>query len=819
MTTQTKCEFCDKRGLPILLVRDAVAPAGEGAPLAPSLPIELSPTAAHYTKRLLRSGYVNVFDEARRRWEGYFLTKEGYFFKLLKTPDAIPPVPTKPFNCPDEGHRAMASCITVSDPRNATKIWIGFSDVLWTEAIRKANENPNHRKRHMVEIDVRAALKGMSMPHLRIAQASSIIAEYAMKPEKAMSAFARNPFKFSVRSNHAERLIQECNALRAGGLIVTLPDPVGIVQELAFLMKRNADLFTSKNPENRRKLSTDIVIDGLEHAIRKQAQVGEITAADTLADEQVAADPLGHWMSKNTRMKTESLRTKSSAELHHASDEVWAKYAAKFDPDERVAWQKEFRNKLVDFDAKYIAPLASSHVLWMKSAELAAYFECNFDDFDPHVGAVYTATVAHCMMATQDKASCSSLYETWLNGDVTDTKNLLLRAMVFNQKIVAEKIKEATAISKDPRQIPWDNLFAIYAESVGKIREGIQDAAAQLLTQTTTSLAEAFSKIMDGSPGFRAALIAAGLFSGHPIILCEVIGTRREVQEYLIRQLQYANGRPASQKQLRVSVDLEMRRRQIHGVSMEGTTKQKFIIAIDKEMATNVPRDMSRRQQIDQLAKSLKTMGEIEKLNLERWRTVINQNVRLGLIAGILQFVSLSKLMSDEEKALSHDKADAANRRYAGIAAISATISDIIGNAIAGRASLGLRYGQGITSFAEALKILGKGLGVATGLFVVGLDLYAGYKEFKEGSNGLVILAYAASGVAGIGLTIALIVGASIPIFALLIIVIIGIGILIAFVKDNPIQDWLERCSWGKLKDQRYPNLAVEQAQFEKAIS
>ena len=212
-------------------------------------------------------------------------------------------------------------------------------------------------------------------------------------------------------------------------------------------------------------------------------------------------------------------------------------------------------------------------------------------------------------------------------------------------------------------------------------------------------------------------------------------------------------------------------------------------------------------------------MGEIEKLNLERWRTVINQNVRLGLIAGILQFVSLSKLMSDEEKALSHDKADAANRRYAGIAAISATISDIIGNAIAGRASLGLRYGQGITSFAEALKILGKGLGVATGLFVVGLDLYAGYKEFKEGSNGLVILAYAASGVAGIGLTIALIVGASIPIFALLIIIIIGIGILIAFVKDNPIQDWLERCSWGKLKDQRYPNLAVEQAQFEKAIS
>lgn len=32
MLASKKCEFCDKRGLPLLLVRDAVVPARSGAP-------------------------------------------------------------------------------------------------------------------------------------------------------------------------------------------------------------------------------------------------------------------------------------------------------------------------------------------------------------------------------------------------------------------------------------------------------------------------------------------------------------------------------------------------------------------------------------------------------------------------------------------------------------------------------------------------------------------------------------------------------------------------------------------------------------------
>ena len=64
MTNEKKCEFCDKRGVPILPLRYAIAPAGAGAPAVATVGIVPSATAAHYTRRLLRAGYLYVYDVA-----------------------------------------------------------------------------------------------------------------------------------------------------------------------------------------------------------------------------------------------------------------------------------------------------------------------------------------------------------------------------------------------------------------------------------------------------------------------------------------------------------------------------------------------------------------------------------------------------------------------------------------------------------------------------------------------------------------------------------------------------------------------------------
>jgi hypothetical protein len=816
------CEFCDKRGLPLLLVRDGVAPAAAGAPLAQDLSIALAANAAHYTKRLLRSGYVNVYDEARKRWETYFVTPEGYFFKILQTPGVTPTLPLKPFNCPDERHREVASCITVPDPKNASTIWIGFSDVRWTDAVRQANEDPGYRNRHMVEIDVKAALDECGVPHTRpIGWVSEVVAEYAMAPKQAKAAFDWAPFPFDIRHGRAERLKHECEAMRPGkGLIVTIPDPAGIVQELAFLMKQNAHLFTG-HPKNQRKLAASAVIDQIEEAVRTQAERNEIAAAEEFANQQIAAG--SRVFSESMRKQIEDIRV-TPAEATRAADNAWKKYDEKFDNVGRQAWQKAFHREFSAYDEKFIAPLALNHVEWMKSTTLYNYFDCNYDGNDAESGAVYTAVVTHCIASTQDKQACSTLYDEWLKGDITDTTKIVLRAMVLNQKNIADAVKNAATVSIDLRQIPWDNLFGVYTNSVKRLSETAQDASAHLIAELAGPLARVFNKVLDGSAGFRAAIMATGLISGHPVVMCEVTGNRKQFRAHVIRELIRASGQSVSDNQMRRAVAAELKRQQIRGVSLEGSTRRRFVMLVDKEMIANMPNGLSMEEKAIRLAKSLKKVEDIEALNLGRWRTVIDQQVRFGVVAGILQAISLTKLIADEEKSLANEKQDATLRSYAGMLAFAGTTSEVIGKALAARAAQGLRFGQGIVS-AVGIKLAHYGgvVGLFAGLFVAGLDGMKAYTEYQENASKLVVGAYIGSAVVSVGLSVALagtfmLGAATIPVIGILLLLLIGISILIEYIKDNPVQDWLERCPWGGLVAQRYPDLATQQAQLLQAL-
>jgi hypothetical protein len=83
------CEFCDKRGLPLLIARYALAPAAAGAPktrvfdTGSSKPLLApDPKLAHYTRRLLRPGYLYVYDEKRQRWQGYFVNQDAYLMQF-----------------------------------------------------------------------------------------------------------------------------------------------------------------------------------------------------------------------------------------------------------------------------------------------------------------------------------------------------------------------------------------------------------------------------------------------------------------------------------------------------------------------------------------------------------------------------------------------------------------------------------------------------------------------------------------------------------------------------------------------------------------
>lgn len=825
-TTAKKCEFCDKRGLPLLLVRDAIAPAGAGAPPSADQPHELVGNAAHYTKRLLRSGYLNVYDEARKRWEVYFVTSDGYYFKVSQISGVVPVLPKKPFNCPDEGHAAVASCITVPDPVNATRVWIGFSETLWTAGVRKKNESPAYRKRHMVVVDVKAALAGNKVMHTRpISQVPAIVAEYAMSKDKGLKAFAWNSTAFVPRQGRAERLQKECDALRPGkALIVTVPDPVGITHELALLTQHKVEEFTQE-PLRRRLLLADQRIAAVEQGIRDRAKLLEQKTAEDLANQQAQSSGLLLWLSGDARKQNESLRHVSPSEAKRAADQQWASYQEKFYVKERETWRQDYLKKLNEHDKNIVAPLSASHVGWLRSEDLAAYFECNFDSKDPATSADYIRIFNLCGVGTQDKGPAVEQYKKWLEGDFRDTKNLMLRMLVGNQDKIADAVQKAAETKIDWRSIPWDNLFAIFKETLGRFATHAYNAFTDAIVTYAGAIAGVFHRALDSKYGVRGAVMALGLISGHPITVITLTGKRKEFRAAVAKAIIARSGVALDPRKLSAAIGAEMTLQGLDGVRMDGDVRLTYMAPINSQIA-GMPSGLTPEEQVSWAVKNMLSAKAIDELNAARFRNVISVDVRGGMVAAILQAISLSKLLEDDTKALDNSSVDARARLVAGMAALTATTGEIVGNMW--RGALALRSSTTIASTAPAkLLLVARYLGIAAGVTVAVFDGIQGYKAFHEGQRGLALL-YIGAALSGLGLTLALayasslsvLLGAAfIPVLGILFLIVVGIGIIIEYVKDNPIQEWLKRCPWGKLKDDRYRDEVTEQAQFMKAIA
>jgi len=114
-------------------------------------------------------------------------------------------------------------------------------------------------------------------------------------------------------------------------------------------------------------------------------------------------------------------------------------------------------------------------------------------------------------------------------------------------------------------------------------------------------------------------------------------------------------------------------------------------------------------------------------------------------------------------------------------------------------------------------------LGLFGALIVATFDGHNSYKSFKENDRKMGVL-YGTAVVTGLSLGVILaypaIIGAAavVPVIALLFVVVVVVGILIEYLKDNPIEDWLERCCWGMLPAERYPNQNAEQAAYQKLL-
>ncbi|AIT19234.1 hypothetical protein BTN_2404 [Burkholderia thailandensis E254] len=358
----TVCQFCDKKGLPILPLRYAVARQDKGNAPALKAPFsaidkkkehgkelskfDLPADLAHYTTRLLRPGYLYVYDEARKEWSAYVVTKGAYLFQFDPYAKAPPGGWGKvEFSCKREGDAFIARCVTVKNAAKATKVWLGFSDVAWTKGVLESHSSPAYREAHMRSIDIAAWRGGGSQSHVApFSELASRVAEYAATPDmlnKETATYVTSllpvPYKtpaqmlatdattkralamssslikdllptavsaksaekgkvvsaawaFSPQDFYADAV--DAQAMVAWGTrtakpyqpaLVALDDPAGMALELNGLaLQRSAEF--SENPQRKWKHDTALLIGALKEA------VGHGAVEDDIRSNQSAAD-------------------------------------------------------------------------------------------------------------------------------------------------------------------------------------------------------------------------------------------------------------------------------------------------------------------------------------------------------------------------------------------------------------------------------------------------------------------------------------------------------------------------------------------------
>ena len=839
----TPCETCKKEGLPLLLTRYAVHTKEAGSPSLSgqlgSATLAAIPLGSHaqYGLRLLRSGYVYVFDEARKHWDEYFVTSDGFLSKLPpRSKIALRAAPVPDFACARNGAAPLAGVITIRNPKHATNVWIGFSDVEWTDDTLNKHNDAAYRERHMQKLVISGG-KVSPQPHTApLEQVEAVVPEFKLDAHTVKKHIALwSPFPFNSRLTQTGEFKAAVKQARpqGGAAVVALFDPSGLVTELATLMETQKRTFMG-HANLQRPMSVSGTIASLEHSLREQSKLAEILAGEELA-RQAEAGPEAYnpnpalWGIGGDYEAAEKWRNISPAHLQSVADRTWKKYTHKpngqlrFNDEARYAWQKSFNASLKKFDAEFIAPLASAYVKWLTSGCLQENLACNFDVNNIVDGAAYAALVCMMLKNTGDKQACHDLYDDWLVAGDTKASNILMRAITLNQDEYAKKVQEANDSPIDSRILPTDATLQTLSAGLTRLPPAAQAKMGELLDTLGGAIVSYLGRLDAGKAKPAAAAALFGM-NGRQMMRLEISGNRGKfVQKYVEMIGQLEPNLRANKNQLQKAIAAQVRLMEIEGLEMNLPEKRRWFVILDKNVIKGVPAQASGQAWANEIAKAIRAPEQLDKIDQMAWKRMIGGEVRVGILAGLLQVWNMTKTAADYSNAMSHEKPDAGRRFYAGCAAIAGTFTEQAGIALERLAPRMLKNAQGLwaTRIPTALKVVGKGLGFV-GAVVVGVaDFLRGIEERRKGNSALAGL-YFWSGALGIGLGVLLLAMNFLGpigwiIAACVCIAFIVVTVLIEKEKDNKIQEWLARCHFG-LNVDKYATAAVEQKQLDLAF-
>ena len=834
MSTQKGCKFCIRYGLPILPVRSAVVAKDDALPLLPesiTVPAEAWGETA-WTGRLLREGYLYIWSESGNRWINYFVTSEGYYYPLPENGDVPPDIANgkvKPcVTQPEE--LASASLITLPVKPSGEKngiFWFCWSEVEWTPAVRTRHEKASYRIQHMQRFDMDAWVKsGKADQVIAISALTVTVAEYSSEGKNS-SARMWSPAPWKAASTFEGHLLkQTADKLCANkGAMIVLQDPPAILQDLSAVIDYELQKNVYNKAEYQRELALASAITGLKEAMNRQFERDSIEKSES-EERNAIYGPFGYTV--NSDVPDNMFTSIGDRKMKSDAASKWAEYEQYYDPSKVAGFQKKFNQILQQYNDSVVSPRTDMYLECMKGSVLLGYFKHNFDMQELKSGIEYVQTLNYCISGMQDKVGVIRHFTDLLSGTSMDVNNILARALVLNQDILAEKLAEATEGFSDWFTIPWNGIADAYKDGIEKMRDNAAGVAAIFIGLLSGILTRKITQALESNKVY-GCLVAMGAMTDRALVPLEKTGKYKEFVSEVVTQLAKESGLDSKENKdsLRHYVRRELRRLRVDGLPIEAEETKKFLVMVDidkvHEMAALPPKERTIA-----VGKLLRTSADVEAQQFSRWQGAVQRGVRkvgeampftLGVFSGVLQVAALF-ISADihNKKTLTADQKEAHSRFWAGVIGLGSTTLGII--------ETGIKQFRLFTSAASRLRVFssetflrwvgyaGKALGVVAGVIAVGYDVYHAYGEFNKGHIGLAI-AYGLSAVAGIWLGVAVV--AAIPVIGTFIAVaiLIGTAIYLAFKNRDNIQKWLVQCLWRRIPVD-INDTKVEQDEYKK---
>jgi len=819
MSTKKGCKFCIRHGLPVLPARAAVMSQDD---VLPALPSTLTaPLAAQgetaWTARLLREGFLYIWYDSGKYWKSYFATADGYYYPLPESGDVPPDIVSgKVKPCITEpSELATASLVTLPVKPAGMKnglFWFGWSEVEWTDAVRKRHEDAEYRSQYMQRFDMDAWLSsGRAEQAVPIAGLSDTVAEYSAKAANCkVKKWSPAPWKqANVLAGTNLRMAAD-SLLADKGAILLLQDPPAILQDLSALIDYDLQDQVYNNALYKRELALASAITGLKEAMTRQFERDYIEKSES--EERVALyGPFGY--SANGDLPDNMYTPLADRKMNSTVAKKWAEYEQYYDPAKMAAFQHRFSQALTRYNDTIVSPRTEMYLAWMKSEGLLNYFRQNFDTAELSSGIDYVHTLNYCIAGMQDKTGVMRHFSDLLSGLPTDPNNLLARALVLNQDVLAGKIADAVKGFSDWFSLPWNGLTDIYKTGMENLRDGAAGVVSVFVGMLSGIVARKIIQAMESKQVF-ACLVAMGALTNRAYVTLEKTGTYKQFLTEVVTRLAKESGLSgrSNSDRLRHYIRQEVRRLRINGMPMEGEEVKRFLVMVEIDKVHEL-QALPAKARPAALVKLLRLSADVEAQQFSEWQGAVWRGVgergdamafTRGVFSAVLQTAALF-ITADikNKKTLTADQSEAHARFWAGVVGLTSASLSVVEtgikqfNLFAGATSK-LRVFRS-EAFMKWIGIAGKLLGVIAGVVAVGLDIYHAFDEKSKGHVGLAI-AYGLSAAAGLWL-VAAFLSTTLPVIGtfIAVILLIGTAIYLAFNNRNNIQKWVVQCLWRRI--------------------